>query len=188
MHASKDPRSAVRRRAGRRAVAVAAALSLLTSGCVAQGLAFRTDDRLTIEAPKARSEVDLPVTVRWSVKDFTIVEPGSGTSTAGGDDRGYFAVFVDRTPQPPGKTLAWIARKDRSCRTGDGCPDAEYLAARNIYSTSDTSITFDQLPRPSDEDRKERHNVTIVLLDPQGRRIGESAFYVEFVLERKNKL
>jgi hypothetical protein len=165
---------------------MAAALSLLTSGCVAQGLAFRVDDRLSIEAPKARSEVSLPVTVRWSIKDFTIVDPGSGTADA--KNTGYFGVFVDSTPQPPGKSLAWVARKDRSCRAGDGCPDAEYLAARNIYSTSDMSITFEQLPRPREKDTKERHNVTIVLLDPQGRRIGESAFYVEFVVKRKTEL
>jgi hypothetical protein len=166
--------------------AVTAALSLLLSGCVQQGLAFRVDDRLTIDAPEARSEVTLPVTVRWSIKDFTIVDPGSGAATA--KDTGYFAVFVDHTPQPPGKTLAWVARKDRSCRKSDGCPDAQYLAARNIYSTSSTSITFDQLPRPSDKNKKERHNVTIVLLDPQGRRIGESAFYVEFTVKRKSDL
>ena len=173
-------------RAGTGAVAIAAALSLLTSGCVAQGLAFRIDDRLTIEAPKARSEVSLPVTVRWSIRDFTVVDPGSGS--ASGDKAGYFAVFVDGTPQPPGKTLAWVARKDRSCRAADGCPDAEYLAARNIYSTSSTEITFEQLPRPSDKNKKERHHVTIVLLDPTGRRIGESAFHVEFVVKRTSEL
>jgi hypothetical protein len=169
-----------------RLAAVAAALSLLTSGCVQQGLAFRVDDRLTIDAPKARSEVTLPVTVRWSVKDFTVVAPDAGGAAT--KDTGYFAVFVDRTPQPPGKPLSWIARKDRTCRVADGCPDAEYLAARNIYSTSDMSLTFEQLPRPSNKREKERHNVTIVLLDAQGRRIGESAFYVEFVVKRKNEL
>jgi hypothetical protein len=163
--------------------AFAVVVSLLTSGCVAQGLAFRVDDRLTIDAPKSRSEVTLPVTVRWHIEDFNVVDPGSDGS---GTDTGYFAVFVDSTPQPPGKTLAWTARKDRSCRVADGCPDAEYLAARNIYSTSKTEITFDQLPRPSDENRKERHSVTIVLLDTQGRRIGESAFNVEFVVKRKS--
>ena len=165
---------------------MSAALSLLSSGCVAQGLAFRVDERVTIDAPKARSEVSLPVTVRWSVKDFQVVAPGVGGTAS--EDAGYFGVFVDRTPQPPGKTLAWVARKDRSCRPSDGCPDAEYLAARNIYSTSDTSITFEQLPRPSDRDKKERHNVTIVLLDAQGRRIGESAFYVDFIVTRKDTL
>jgi hypothetical protein len=164
--------------------AVAAAVSLLASGCISQGLAFRVDDRMTIEAPKDRSEVTLPVTVRWSIKDFTIVDPGSASTSD--KNTGYFGVFVDGAPQPPGKKLAWVARKDRSCRPADGCPDAEYLAARNIYSTSDTSITFDQLPRPSDKNRKERHSVTIVLLDPDGRRIGESAFQVDFTVKRKD--
>ena len=171
------------RRSGRLA-AVAAALSLLSSGCIQQGLAFRVDDRLTIESPKDRAEVTLPVTVRWSIKDFRIVAPSlDGTAS---DDEGYFGVFVDRAPQPPGKTLAWVARKDRTCRASEGCPDAEYLAARNIYSTSDTSITFEQLPRPSDENRKERHSVTIVLLDSTGKRIGESAFQVDFTVNRKD--
>ena len=165
------------------AVALAAALSLLLSGCVSQDLAFRIDKRLTIDAPAARSEVTLPVTVRWHIKDFDVVDPG--TSASGSGDAGYFGVFVDGAPQPPGKPLAWVARKDRTCRAADGCPDAQYLAARNIYSTSDTSITFQQLPRPSDSKRKERHSVTIVLLDTQGRRIGESAFYVEFTVKRK---
>lgn len=173
----------MRRLAGARLAATAVVLSFAATACIAPGLAFKVDDRLTIESPKTRSDVTLPVTVRWSVRDFTIVAPGFGE----GDSKksGYFGVFVDRPPQPPGKTLAWVARKDRSCRASDGCPDAEYLAARNIYSTSNTSITFEQLPRPSDETKKERHNVTIVLLDPQGRRIGESAFYVEFTVKRK---
>ena len=165
---------------------MAAVVSLLTSGCVSQGLAFRLDKRVTIDAPEARSTVTLPVTVRWSVKDFQVVDPGSAAET--NDHTGYFGVFVDQTPQPPGKTLAWVARKDRSCRKSDGCPDAQYLAARNIYSTSQMQITFDQLPRPSDKNQKERHNVTIVLLDAQGRRIGESAFYVEFIVKRKSNL
>jgi hypothetical protein len=157
---------------------------MLLSGCVSQDLAFRIDKRLTIDSPEARSEVTLPVTVRWHVEDFDVVAPG--TSATGIGDSGYFGVFVDGAPQPPGKPLAWVARKDRTCRAADGCPDAQYLAARNIYSTSDTSITFQQLPRPSDTKRKERHSVTIVLLDTHGRRIGESAFYVEFTVKRKS--
>ena len=171
------------RRCRTRVAGLSAALSLLATGCVAQGLSFRVDDRLTIEAPEARSEVTLPVTIRWKVEDFRVVDPGSDAAPS--DDAGYFGVFVDRTPQPPGETLAWVARKDRSCRKADGCPDAEYLAARNIYSTSETEIRFEQLPRPNDEDKKERHNVTIVLLDSEGRRIGESAYYVEFVVTRR---
>lgn len=157
---------------------------LVLSGCVSQGLAFRVDDRLSISSPKDRSEVTLPLTVRWDIRDFDVVQPGTSTDRPRGN-AGYFAVFIDGTPQPPGKDLAWLARKDRSCRPTDGCPDAEYLAARNIYSTSAQQITFAQLPRPSDSTKKERHRVTIVLLDPAGKRIGESAFQSEFIVKRK---
>lgn len=154
----------------------------MLTGCVSQGLAFQVDDRLTITDPKARADVKLPVTVRWNIKDFTVRK---GDGAGGGRSAGYFGVIVDGTPQPPGKPLSWFARKDRSCRSGDGCPDAEYLAARGLYSTTDMSLTFEQLPRPSDSNKKERHNVTVILLDPAGKRIGESAFNVEFTLRRK---
>jgi hypothetical protein len=182
----RQSRSPVSRSASTRAASFAACLCLLLSGCVSQGLAFRVDDRLTITAPGDRAEVTLPVTVRWSIRDFDVVKPGQAGSRPG-TDAGYFAVFVDGTPQPPGKALAHLARKDRSCRPVDGCPDAEYFAARNIYTTSAQEITFEQLPRPADEKHKERHTVTIVLLDPAGKRLGESAFDVTFTLNRKDR-
>ena len=172
----------MRRGAGRGTTAAVAALcSLLLAGCVPQGLAFRVDKRLTITSPEDRAEVTLPLTVSWRVRDFTVTQSSSET----GPGAGYFAVFVDRAPVPPGKALAWVARKDRSCRTDDKCPDAEYLAARGIYSTTDTHITFDQLPKPSSDKRKERHTFTVVLLDPGGRRIGESSYQLDVVLRRK---
>jgi hypothetical protein len=168
---------------GARAIAAAlsAASTILLSGCVPQGLAFRVDDRLTITSPKDRAEVTLPLTVSWQVRDFTIDRAASPDAK----DTGYFAVFVDRAPQPPNKPLSWVARKDRTCRASDGCPDEEYLAARGIYTTTDTHITFDQLPRPSNEHQKERHSITVVLLDPAGDRIGESAFQIDVVVRRK---
>ena len=161
----------------------AASCLLLVTGCVPQGLAFRVDKRLTITSPKDRAEVTLPLTVSWNIRDFTIVGPGESPQAR---DSGYFAVFIDQAPQPPGKPLSWIARKDRTCRASDGCPDAEYLAARHIFSTTDTHITFEQLPRPSSENKqKERHTITVVLLDPAGKRIGESAFEVVVTVDRK---
>ena len=168
----------------RRAAAMVAAACclLLVAGCVPQGLAFRVDDRLTITSPKQRAEVSLPLTVSWEIRDFTVVGPGG---TPNGDKAGYFAVFVDQPPQPPGKPLSWIARKDRTCRPTDNCPDAKYLAARHIFSTTDLHITFEQLPRPSLGKRKERHTITVILLDPAGKRIGESAFQVDVTLNRK---
>lgn len=172
-----------------RTVTLSAALSLAgaLTACVPEGLAFRTDERLTIISPEDRSTVSLPVTIDWDIRDFDIVEPGEGDDADGEREAGYFAVFVDSSPMPPGKPLRWIARKDTSCREADGCPDEEYLAARGIYTTTETELTLEQVPRTSDrEDRKERHRAVIVLLDAEGKRIGESAFEVAFDVERSS--
>src|SRR3954449_7464875 len=72
-------------------IALAAVASILLSGCVPQGLAFRVDDRLDITSPKDRAEVTLPLTVSWTVRDFTVDKSGA----TGTKDTGYFAVFVD---------------------------------------------------------------------------------------------
>ncbi len=156
-------------------------LCLPLSGCATQGLAFRIDERLRFVAPEDRSTVQLPVTLDWEIKDFEVTGPGGQAR----DTEGYFGVFVDRTPMPPGKDLRWLARKDPGCRASDGCPDAEYLNSRGVYTTTDTELVLDQLPRTSDEDRRERHRVTVVLLDASGTRIGESAFELAFDINRK---
>jgi hypothetical protein len=162
-----------------RRAAAALLLALLATACVPEGLSFKVDKRLTFTAPKERSTVSLPVTVSWTMRDFSVAGPGQQ-----GD--GYFAVFVDESPMPPGKGLHWIARKDSSCRESDGCPDAEYLNTRGIFTTTKTSLTLSQLPRTGrEEDKRERHRVTVVLLDPSGKRIGESAFELAFDVNRK---
>lgn len=164
-------------------LALSLVLAASTSGCVASGLDFRVDDRLTITAPQDRSQVTLPVTLTWTMRGFTVVPPGSpGTSR----DRGYFAVLVDRAPQPPGESLTWFARGDSRCRPADGCPDASYLTARGVYTTTEQHLTFKQLPRPADNLKgKERHSLIVVLLDSSGRRIGESAFHLDVIVRRK---
>jgi hypothetical protein len=120
------------------------------------------------------------VTVRWRVDGFRITGP-DGRATS---DAGYFGVFVDTTPIPPGKTVAWVARDDRSCTSVPGCPDETYLADHHTYQTEETSFTMEQLPFLDAYGGHENHEVTIVLLDGKGRRIGESAWYVAFVYER----
>lgn len=155
-------------------------LSLLLAGCVPQGLAFKVDERLRFVSPTDRSTVTLPVTVDWEVEDFEVTGPGGPVRSGGG----YFAVFVDRTPMPPGEDLGWLARKDSGCRASDGCPDAAYLADRGVYTTTDTRLRLEQLPRSTDEDRRERHRVTVVLLDASGARLGESAFELAFDVDR----
>ena len=151
------------------------------SGCVPQGLAFKVDERLSFTSPEDRSTVRLPVTLDWDIRDFEVTEPGGEPR----EDAGSFAVFVDGSPMPPGKPLRWLARKDNSCRPADGCPDAEYLEARGVYTTTETELVLEQLPRSSDEDRRERHRATIVLLDASGTRIGESAFEIAFDIDRE---
>ena len=53
------------------------------------------------------------------------------------------------------------------------------------FGKFDTELVIEQLPRAADEDRRERHRATIVLLDPSGKRIGESAFELAFDIDRK---
>ena len=155
-----------------RRAAIVLALALLTSGCGVSGLAFRQDDRLSFVTPEDRAEITLPLTVEWEVEDF---EVGRGA--------GSFAVFVDRAPQPPGKTLDWLARDDDSCRAEDGCPDEQWFAERDVFRTTDRQLTIEQLPARTD-DRRELHEVTVVLLDEQGRRVGETGWTLEFQVAR----
>jgi hypothetical protein len=155
-----------------RRVALLLALVLLANGCAVTGIAFREDDRLSFVSPGDRDEVTLPLTVTWEVEDFDVPNDG------------FFAVFVDRAPQPPGKTLEWLARNDDSCRVADGCPDEEWFAQRDVFRTRDTELTIERLPARSD-DRREFHEVTVVLVDGEGRRIGETGWTLEFQVERE---
>ncbi len=153
------------------AVFVAVAATALAA-CGVRGLAFRVDTRVDIVAPNDRGEVTLPFTVRWTVRDFD----------------GTFAVFLDRAPQPPGEPVQWFARDDDACRAREGCPDEQYLADRNVFVTADQAFTVDQLRDTATEGRRrELHEVTIVLLDRDGRRVGESAWSVEFQVERDGR-
>lgn len=146
-----------------------AALALCCCACGYNGLDFVRDERIEIVAPKDRAVVSLPLDVAWTVRDFD----------------GSFAVFVDRNPQPAGETLEWFTRDDEQCRALPGCPDETYFTAKDIYTTSVPQLRIDRLSTlTSDEEYlREFHEVIVVLLDAQGRRIGESAFSTEFELE-----
>lgn len=167
------------RRGGRLAAALLAA-ALSGCGFSTTGLAFTNDDRIEILSPKDREKHRLPVTIDWAVDDFEITGPGRGS----GDNEGYFAVFVDSAPIPPGKTLRHVARKDPTCRASNGCPDEQYLEARGVYTTTETELTLETLRSSGLDGRREFHEVTVVLLDPEGRRVGESAWYVRFEIDR----
>ena len=154
----------------------------LLSGCGVNGLNFVQDDRIEVTSPGDRASVTLPLTVRWDVADFDVTGPNDEARV----DAGYFGVYVDRAPQPPGETQASLVRDETSCRTNPGCPDADYLAQRNIYTTEEQSFVIERLPQPGSEAprRREFHEVTIVLLNGRGERIGESASVRQFEVDR----
>lgn len=161
---------------GRAMAAIAAAM--LVAGCDVSNLAFVQDDRVRIVEPRDRSAVTLPVTLRWQVNGFVV----TGRSGEAVPNAGYFAVFVDRPPIPPGRSLEWYARQEDSCGSG-ACGTVDNL--HNVYTTGKTTLRLRQVLAVPASGDLERHEVVIVLMDGTGHRIGESAFDVEFNLERK---
>lgn len=157
----------------------ASLLMVLLVGCRSDGLAFRQDDRLRILSPDDRATVALPVSMAWTIDGRSQAPPGL-----------HFAVFIDHPPMRPGQDLGRLARGDKACRRTPGCPDASWFEARDIYRTTATTLSVTTLPdtRPTGRsDAKERHEAAIVLLDERGRRIGESAYSVEFFVDRQAK-
>ena len=155
----------------RRAVAfVLVAVSMLAA-CGSDGqLAFRRDDRVEIVQPKDEQEVRLPVRLRWKADLDRRV-----------NGERYFAVFVDRPPVAPGQSLSTLA--DESCERTPGCPDREYLEDRYVFVTDKTALDLDVVPQPASSQRtgaKDRHEAVIVLVDGEGRRVGEASYRVSF--------
>ncbi|MHB2022122.1 MAG: hypothetical protein ACYCO3_02135 [Mycobacteriales bacterium] len=153
---------------------------LLSAGCAVQNLAFVTDTRLSIISPKDRVLVHLPVTIRWRMREFTVAGPGSAPVSK---NVGYFAIFVDRAPVRPGQSLRAVAASDQACMHTPGCPNASYLAERGVYTTTKDYLTLTQVAEVNTYQQVQLHTVTIVLLNTAGRRIGESAWYVDFRLK-----
>ena len=144
-------------------------LACAAGGCSTDGLAFRQDDRIEILEPDDRAVVSVPVHLRWRAD----LEPGPG----GGP---YFAVFVDRAPIRPGQSLRVLA--DESCNDTDGCLDLQYLRDRYVHVTDEPEVVLDVLPRKASSQRTgaNRHEATVIVIDADGRRVGEAAYAVEF--------
>jgi hypothetical protein len=111
------------------------------------------------------------------VEDFEVVQPG----TPAREGAGYFVVFLDKTPMKPGKTLQSLRDKDVVCE--DPCTEDTYFPARGMFPTASTELVIDKLPLGSDG---EAHRATIVLVDGEGRRIGETAFNVDFTIPEED--
>jgi hypothetical protein len=152
--------------------AVVPLVLLVLPACGIHGLSFVQDERVDIVTPKDRAKVSLPVRVSWTAKD---IEVGPG--------KGSYGVLVDRAPQRPGKTLAWIFRGDDGCKGAGAslCEQPQYLAQRNVFRATGRSLVIDQVSRLAGaQSGRQFHEVTVVLLDGAGRRIGESAWSVQF--------
>ena len=119
---------------------------------------FRQSDRLQITAPASNSTVHQPLTIRWSAQDFTAPRDGR------------FAVFVDRDPMGAGGNIADYERDDRA----------------GVYVVDGTSLHLNLLTPLVGVDPAEQnhHDVTVVMLDRNGDRIGEYAAFAEFTVER----
>jgi hypothetical protein len=150
-------------------------MSMALAACGVHGLSFVQDERVDMVRPDDRAQVRLPVTVAWTVKDFTV-----------GDGGGSFGVLVDRAPPRSGKPLEWLFRGDAACKgTGRAlCATPEFLADRSVFRTTKRSVTLTQIAKLIGNDRRRQfHEVTVVLLDEQGRRVGEGAWSVQFELK-----
>jgi hypothetical protein len=148
----------------------AGALALGLAGCGTDGLSFRLDERVELEAPADHADVTLPVTVRWTVEDFAV-----------GEGVGAFGVLVDRTPPPPGQGLEWLFRDDDSC-VGVACADPAFQAQRGVYRTTEPELVLAEVTTRPDRGDADQHEVTVVLLDRDGHRVGEGAWSRQFEL------
>ena len=158
---------------------------LLMTGCTLD-VSFVEDERVAVVAPTDRSTVRQPVEVVWEFTGFDITGPGGVDA----DDRGFFAVFVDRNPVQPGKLLSSIADEDPTCRRSPDCPDEAYFNSMGVFTTTETALVLPPLVDTRPRERPETsdwHEVTIVLVSPVGRRIGESEFSVRFVVDREDR-
>lgn len=150
---------------------IVALTSLLSASC-GRELDFYRDERVSITHPNENDTITLPLEVSWTAEDV----------------EAQFAVFIDRSPMRPGQHLrSLVPRDDELCRADPGCPDLDWLAARGVYLTDDTELVIPSVPdRRSSDHQPDRHEVTIVLLDSDGRRLGESAFIREFLVDRED--
>ena len=158
-----------------RRLACALALFMLLPACAVSGLGFSNDHRVKIVTPVNRSKVSLPVTISWRAPG--IKHAANGTP--------FFAVFLDRAPIRPHQTLRAVA--DDACNKTPGCLDLAYLRDRYVFVTKKTSVTLDVVPKPSGQrtGAKESHEATIVLVDADGRRMGEAAYTVVFTVKSR---
>ena len=148
------------------AVGIAAGAVLCTA--CGDGLQFADDARVSFISPHDLDAVSLPVRVRW-----TNALPAGSTLE--------YAVFVDDLPVHPGQSLRSLA--DASCASVRSCVDEAFLNRHFVYLTHEPAIELEALPilDPA-KGEPDMHEVTVVLVDGDWHRSGESAWRVTFEL------
>lgn len=137
-------------------------------GCAALGeMEFVQDDSIRITAPENLSTISLPGTVSWE--------------RAASDEGHTIAVFLDRYPMPPGESLRDLLDEEDACRGNDTCLQPQNLAQIfGIYLSDSDEVTINALPLHGPTDGESSHYATLVPLDDEGVRVGESVWYVSF--------
>jgi hypothetical protein len=143
--------------------------SLIATACTVHPR-LTQDARVSIVEPASDGTVRLPLRVSWHARV----------------PAGRFAVFFDQPPVGPGDSLmSLVPDRDFACRSQPGCPNDAWLNDRSIYVTEKTSLDIATLrDLRSNHRAKDRHEMTIVLLDANGHRLGDTAFDREFIVER----
>lgn len=135
-------------------------------------LSFLPDRRLSMVAPEEEEEVRLPLVVKWDVEDFPL------------EDGNHFGVFVDTDIPSPDNVV-----RLRVCTDRELLPPApgEFRGLCSdqrdkIFFTAETSFTLECFePRFNLGARRlNDHQVTVILLDAEKRRVGEAAASVPF--------
>jgi hypothetical protein len=101
--------------------------------------------------------------------------------TTGSLNTSAYAVFVDQAPIAPGHTVRDLATVD--CKHQPGCPDASYLAGRNVYLSTSDRLVVPTVPiagGTAGRAAHPAHTLTIVALDAGGHRQGDAAWTTEF--------
>lgn len=159
-----------------RRVLVLLVSALVAAGCgitrVDAPITFSADRRLEITSPSAEESVDLPVQVRWDVEDFQLT------------DGNHFGLFVDRVPIGPRRSV-----RLRVCTEGEKLPPQIGSFRKvceddreTVFFTDERSFRFRCFDPQFDRPKRTRdlHSVSVVLLDRNGRRVGEAVDTVKF--------
>jgi hypothetical protein len=154
----------------------------VVSACDTSNYAFKIDKSIEVVQPKARTEVSVPVMVRWTDSKAPTAMKVAPTDPSAR----YYALFVDVAPMGPGKRLASLVEDSDTCELAKGCPTASALADAGVHLSATPSLELEFIAdrRPSSRgDTKDTHQVTIVRMQGD-KRVGETAFRQTFFVRR----